>query len=303
MYAIEQASGEILIKQSIFKTSLFTIVALIAFAANSVLCRLALDIYQMDAGSFTTIRLLSGAIVLWIIIRAQHKRQNNQAHFKLTKNCFSASMLFIYATAFSFAYITLDTATGALILFGSVQITMIAYAIYKGNRLNISEWIGLVMAFMGFIYLIYPDLSSPSAIGFLLMSISGVAWGFYTIQGKHSKKPLFDTAQNFIKTLPFIVILALITLPQAQLNLQGILLALLSGGIASGMGYAVWYLALTGLANSQAAVVQLAVPIIAAIGGVLFVSEEMTLRLVISSVMVLGGILTIISARYFIQQK
>lgn len=292
-----------MIKQSIFKTSLFTIVALIAFAANSVLCRLALDIYQMDVGSFTTIRLLSGAIVLFMMVHMQHKQQNNQPHFNLTKNWFAASMLFIYATAFSFAYLTLDTATGALILFGSVQITMVAYAIYTGNRPNIAEWIGLAIAFLGFIYLIYPDLNSPSAMGFLLMSIAGIAWGFYSIQGKYSKKPLFDTAHNFIKTLPFIAVLALMTLPQSHLNLQGILLALLSGGIASGMGYAVWYIALTGLSNNQAAVVQLAVPVIAAIGGVLFVSEEMTLRLVISTVMVLGGILIVISTRYFIQQK
>ncbi|MDQ6957195.1 MAG: DMT family transporter [Mariprofundaceae bacterium] len=291
-----------MIKQSIFKTSLFTIVALIAFAANSVLCRLALDVYQMDAGGFTTLRLLSGAIILWALVRTQHQ-QNSQPRFNFTTNWFSAFMLFIYAAAFSFAYITLDTATGALILFGSVQITMITYTVYKGSRPNMAEWTGLAMAFVGFIYLIYPDLSSPSAMGFLLMSISGIAWGFYSIQGMHSKKPLFDTAQNFIKTLPFIIILALITLPQSHLNLQGILLALLSGGIASGMGYAIWYKALTGLSNNQAAVVQLAVPVIAAIGGVLFVLEEMTLRLIISTVMVLGGILIVISTRYFIQQK
>jgi len=277
-------------------------VTLIAFAANSVLCRLALDIYQMDAGSFTTLRLLSGAIVLWILVRTQHQ-QNSHPRFNFSTSWFSASMLFIYAAAFSFAYITLDTATGALILFGSVQITMIAYSIYAGNRPSMAEWAGLSMAFIGFIYLIYPDLSSPSAMGFLLMSIAGIAWGFYSIQGKHSKKALFDTAQNFIKTMPFIAILALITLPQSHLNLQGILLALLSGGIASGMGYAIWYKALTGLSNHQAAVVQLAVPVIAAIGGVIFVSEEMTLRLVISTIMVLGGILIVISTRYFIQQK
>jgi len=277
--------------------------ALIAFAANSVLCRLALDVYQMDAGGFTVIRLLSGALVLFTIIHIRHRQQRNQIHFQFTKNWFAACMLFTYATAFSFAYITLDTGVGALILFGSVQITMITYSIYTGNRLSIIEWVGLSMAFAGFIYLIYPDLSSPSAIGFLLMSISGIAWGFYTIQGKYTKTALFDTAQNFIKTLPFIAILALITLPQAQLNLQGILLALLSGGIASGIGYAIWYMALTGLSNSQAAVVQLAVPVIAAIGGAVFVSEEMTLRLIASVTMVLGGILTVILARYFMQQK
>jgi len=292
-----------LTKQSIFKTSLFTIAALIAFAANSVLCRLALDVYHMDAGAFTVIRLLSGAVVLFIILYVNHKQNNQAIHFKLTKNWFAATMLFIYATAFSFAYITLDTGVGALILFGSVQITIILYAIYTGNRLTMPEWIGLALAFTGFVYLIYPDLSSPSGIGFLLMSMAGIAWGFYTIQGKSTNKPLLDTTQNFIKTLPFIVILALVTLPQAQFNLQGVLLALLSGGIASGIGYAIWYMALRGLSNSQTAVVQLAVPILAAIGGVIFVSEETTLRLIISTIMVLAGILMIISKKYFTQQK
>ena len=277
--------------------------ALVAFAANSVLCRLALDVYQMDAGSFTSIRLLSGAIVLFVIVRMRAKQQNNKISFNFTKNWLPTLMLFIYATAFSFTYITLDTATVSLILFASVQITIIAYSIYAGNRLNMLEWIGLSMAFIGFVYLMYPNLNSPSAMGFLLMSISGIAWGIYTIQGKNTKKPLFDTTQNFLKTLPFVAILALISFPQAQLNLQGTLLALLSGGIASGIGYAIWYMALTGLSNSQAAVVQLTVPVIAAIGGVLFVSEEMTFRLVISTTMVLGGIFIMLSTKYFNQYK
>jgi len=289
--------------QSIVKTSLFTIAALMAFAANSVLCRLALDTYHMDAGMFTVIRLLSGAVVLWIILHFKNRQGHHRIHFELRKKWFSASMLFIYATTFSFAYITLGTGIGALILFGSVQITLVIYAIYTGNRPSMTEWIGLVIAFMGFVYLIYPDLSSPSAIGFLLMSISGIAWGLYTIVGKHCQHALHDTTQNFIKTLPFIAILALVTLPQAQLDLQGIILALLSGGIASGIGYAIWYIALTGLSHSQTAVVQLAVPVIAAMGGVLFVSEEMTLRLTISTIMVLGGILMMISKNYFYEQK
>jgi len=281
------------------KITMLTLTALIAFAANSVLCRLALDIYHMDAGVFTVIRLLSGAVVLLIILYIKHSRDMHSIHFELTRNWLAATMLFIYATAFSFAYITLDTGVGALILFGSVQITIIVYSIYTGNRMNMAEWVGLALAFTGFVYLIYPDLSSPSSIGFLLMSIAGIAWGLYTIQGKKSKKPLLDTTLNFIKTLPFIAALALLTLPQAQFNLLGVLLALLSGGIASGIGYAVWYMALSGLSHSQTAVVQLAVPVIATIGGVIFVSEEMTLRLIISTVMVLGGILIIISRQHF----
>jgi len=289
--------------QSIVKTSLFTSAALMAFAANSVLCRWALDIYHMDAAIFTVIRLLSGAVVLLLLLRIKHKQPLPPIHIALRNNWFAASMLFIYATAFSFAYITLDTGVGALILFASVQLTILVYAIYTGNRLHILEWMGLVIAFIGFVYLIYPDLSSPSAIGFLWMCIAGIAWGLYTMLGKHSQSPLLDTAQNFVKTLPFIALLALIMLPQAQLNLQGILLALVSGGIASAIGYAVWYMALRGLSHSQAAVVQLAVPVIAAIGGVVFVSEELTLRLIISAAMVLGGILIIVSHAYFPMQK
>jgi len=265
--------------------------ALIAFAANSVLCRLALNIYQIDAGSFTVIRLLSGALVLSVIVYSQ--RSFTRPYTSKTNHWWSALMLFVYAATFSFAYISLDTATGALILFGSVQITMIAYALFSGNRLNRFECLGICLAFFGFIYLMYPDINTPSATGFLLMGISGITWAIYTIQGKSSQQPLFDTAHNFLKTLPFIAILTLFMLPQIKLNPEGIILAIVSGGIASAIGYAIWYIALAGLRNTQAAVIQLSVPVIAAIGGILFVSETMTLRLLIATLFILGGILIV----------
>ena len=213
-------------------------------------------------------------------------------------------MLFIYAVTFSFAYVTLDTATGALILFGSVQTTMILLSLLSGNRLHISEWVGVVLAFIGFVYLILPSVVTPSVIGFILMSISGAAWGVYTLKGRSSKNPLIDTTFNFLRTIPLIIILAIFTIRTINLSPEGILLAALSGGIASGIGYTLWYAALGGLSATQAAVLQLLVPIIAAIGGVIFVSEIITLRLTISAIMILGGISIVVLGRYyFVREK
>jgi len=270
-------------------------IALVAFAANSVLCRLALDIYQMDPASFTVVRLLSGALVLFAIIHIRNPHKTIKS--TPSSDWISALMLFIYAATFSFAYVTLDTATGALILFASVQISIVGYSIFSHGNLNKVEWLGLTLAFSGFLYLIYPDISSPSSTGFLLMSIAGMAWAVYTVRGKGSKKPLFDTAQNFIHTLPFILLLGLIMLPQAQLNTQNILLAILSGGIASGLGYAIWYQALAGLTHTQASVIQLSVPVIAALGGIVFVFEGITGHFMVSSTLILAGILIVIRGR------
>ena len=211
-------------------------------------------------------------------------------------------MLFIYAVAFSFGYISLDTGTGALILFGAVQITMILASVISGNKLHISEWLGLTLAFTGFVYLIIPNLTTPSLMGFILMSISGVAWAFYTLLGRGSKNPLSDTSYNFLRTSPFILVLIIFGFSSAHFTSTGIILAVLSGAIASGIGYFIWYIALTGLSVTQGAVVQLFVPIIAAIGGVMFTSELVTLRLIESSGLVLGGILMVILGRYYFVQ-
>ena len=217
-----------------------------------------------------------------------------------TKGSWSASsMLFLYAITFSFAYITLDTGTGALILFGSVQITMILLSLISGDRLHITEWAGVTIAFIGFVYLILPGVTTPSAIGFLLMIVAGIAWGIYTLKGRSSDDPLMDTAYNFLRTLPLVIILAIITVKNAHYSYQGVLLAVLSGGITSGIGYAIWYVALGGLSATQAAVVQLLVPVIAAFGGIIFVSEAVTLRLTVSATMILGGILMVVLGRYY----
>jgi len=269
--------------------------ALIAFAANSVLCRMALGDNSIDAPTFTIIRLLSGVLVLQFILRVK------TADDKLpSKGSWSAAfMLFAYAICFSYAYITLDTGTGALILFGSVQITMILFSLFTGDRLHIAQWIGVLIAFGGFVILVLPGVTTPSLAGFILMTLAGIAWGGYTLEGKSSANPLMDTAFNFTRTLPVVIILALVTLQNSHSTRDGIILAVLSGGIASGIGYAIWYTALGGLSAVQAAVVQLLVPVIAAIGGVIFVAEAITLRLTFSAVLILGGILLVFLGRYY----
>ena len=274
-----------------------TTFALLAFAGNSILCRLALGGNSIDAASFTSIRLLSGIVVLAVILKMY--RRNNQS---VSKGSWSSSfMLFLYAVTFSFGYISLDTGTGALILFGAVQITMILASFISGNKLHYSEWGGMIMAFFGFAYLVTPSLASPSLMGFILMTVSGIAWALYTLRGRGSMNPIVDTAYNFLRTFPFVIILIAITFQNANLSQQGVLLAVLSGAIASGAGYAVWYIALRGLSITQAAVIQLFVPVIAAIGGVIFANEIISIRLVLSSLMVLGGILIVVFGRYFVR--
>lgn len=276
------------------RTVIMTCLALMAFAANSVLCRLALGTGSIDAASFTIVRLLAGSLALIIILLLRSERSFIPTH----GSWISSWMLFIYAISFSFAYISLDTGTGALILFGAVQITMILVSVYTGTHLKISEWIGVCVAFGGFVYLVLPGVSTPSPLGFSLMLISGVAWGFYTLRGRGSERPLLDTAHNFMRTVPLLLILFFFTLSQVKYSPQGLLYAALSGGLASGVGYSIWYAALKHLSASQAAVLQLLVPVIAAAGGVLFVGELITSRLIISALMVLGGIFLVILGKY-----
>jgi len=277
------------------KTILYTVFALLAFAGNSVFCRLALSANEIDAASFTTIRLLSGIVVLAVILKIANLEVSNTS-----KGSWKASfMLFIYALTFSYAYTTLETGTGALVLFASVQMTMIVASLFSGKKLHYLEWVGVLTAFSGFVYLVLPDLSTPSLTGFVLMAISGIAWGIYTLFGRASNNPLSDTAYNFLYTLPFVLILTAITFQQATLSWNGILLAVLSGGIASGIGYTIWYMAVGGLSITQAAVVQLLVPAIAAMGGILFADETLSYRLLLSSLIILGGILAVILGRHF----
>jgi len=280
----------------ISKTILLTALALIAFAANSVLCRLALGGLQgqvlIDATSFTAIRLFSGAMILSLFILLSRKTT-----VKTSQGSWSSSlMLFVYASTFSYAYLSLDTGTGALVLFGAVQVTMIIGSLYLGHRLNLGEWVGLIIAFLGFVYLMLPSASTPAWQGFVLMSISGVAWGLYTLKGRSSQAPLCDTGFNFMRSLAFLLVLLVVVLAigadeYIHVTQQGVLFAVLSGAVASGMGYTLWYMALQDLKPVQAGVLQLLVPIIAAVGGMLFVSEALTMRFVVSASLILGGIL------------
>ena len=279
---------------NVIRVVVLTGLALMAFAANSVLCRLALGTGSIDAASFTVARLLSGSLTLVVVLFLRSERSLIPKY----GSWMSSWMLFIYAISFSYAYITLETGTGALILFGAVQITMILTAVLTGTQLKSSEWIGVGVAFGGFVYLVMPGVSTPSLLGFSLMLISGIAWGIYTLRGRGSERPLLDTAHNFMRTVPLLVILFLSTRFEMNYSTQGLIYAVLSGALASGVGYSIWYAALKHLSASQAAVLQLLVPVIAAMGGVLFVGERITPRLIVSALMVLGGIFLVILGQY-----
>ena len=275
-----------------FNTFIITLLALLAFAANSVLCRLALQSKQIDPASFTLIRLLSAMLILIVLI--SFKQRIKKSHTTIITVSWNASFaLFIYAITFSFAYTLMDTAVGALVLFATVQVSMILSQYWHGKRLNIIEWGGLLLAFAGFIYLILPDLTSPSLFAFILMVISGIAWAFYTLKGKNSLDPLLITKVNFVRTLPLVIILALFTYPSLSFSVIGLFYALLSGVVASVFGYCLWYLALRKITTTTAAVVQLLVPIFAAIAGELFLHEPITINFITSAIMVLGGILMV----------
>jgi drug/metabolite transporter (DMT)-like permease len=268
------------------KPALYTIFALLCFAFNSILCRLALKSDEIDAPVFTVIRLLAGAVVLFVIFSffGRKKAEKGQG------NWLSAFFLFAYALCFSFAYLSLTTATGALVLFGSVQLTMIVFALFKGERPHLLEWLGLFLAFGGLIYLIFPGLEAPPVLSAGLMIFAGVAWGFYTLRGRASANPLADTAGNFARSVPFVVAAALPFFRQFHLSPKGVLLAVLSGAVASGIGYSVWYAALRFHTATRAAVLQLSVPAIAALGGVIFLAESVSVRLILASGLILGGI-------------
>jgi len=267
-------------------TAILTVLALIAFAGNSVFCRLALAEPIIDPASYTAVRLIAGAIALWLI--ANFRQPSSSA--KSGGSWISAAMLFLYAIAFSFAYISLSTGTGALILFATVQITMITVGLYRGERPELSEWLGLVIAIAGLIYLVSPGITAPSAVGSFLMAVAGVAWGTYSLRGRGVSDPISATADNFLRTIPLAVGAALAWLPTLTLTPMGFLWAALSGSITSGVGYVIWYAALRGLTATRAAIVQLAVPVLAALAGVVVLGEVISLRLVVSAVVILGGV-------------
>ncbi|WP_243834620.1 DMT family transporter [Psychromonas algarum] len=282
------------------KTFALTIFALFAFAANSVFCRLALGGDQIDAGSFTVIRLFSGSLFLASLLFFKHyyltPKNENKKREATSRNgsWLNALWLFIYALTFSYAYIQLDTATGALVLFATVQVTMLIIGLCKGRSLSIAEWSGLLLAIVGFVYLLAPQISSPSLIAFILMCVSGISWAFYTLAGKQSTDPSADTIYNFLRTLPFVFILMLINIESSHLSLVGVINAVLSGVFASALGYLLWYQALKGLRHNVAAVVQLLVPVFAAIAGFILLDERVSITFLISSLMILSGILLVI---------
>jgi len=272
---------------------LLTTATMVAFAANSVLCRLALGDAAIDAASFTTLRLISGAIMLLIVSRvASRKRAAGSGG-----NWFSAAVLFVYAAAFSFAYISLSAGTGALILFGTVQATMILVALRTGERPHPLEWLGLVAALGGLVYMVLPGLSAPSPSGSALMAAAGIAWGVYSLRGRGATDPTQAITASFVRALPFVLILSAITFRGVSLSPRGAVLAVISGALTSGLGYVLWYIALKGLTVTRAAIVQLSVPVIAAAGGVVFLAENVSSRLIISSVMILGGVALSVTAR------
>ena len=267
------------------RTVLATVFALAAFAANSVLCRLALRPGAIDAASFSTIRLMSGAAMLLLLSRWAPAPTGPPAG-----SWMSAAVLALYAVPFSFAYIGLSTGTGALILFGSVQVTMMAGALRSGERPLASQWLGLSLALVGLVYLVLPGIAAPPPLSAGLMALAGLAWGIYSLRGRGAVNPLAQTTSAFVRSVPIALALSAIFFRQFHAGVGGIALAVASGTAASGMGYVAWYAALRGLTATRAAVVQLSVPIIAAVGGIVFLSEALSTRLVIASLLVLGGV-------------
>lgn len=267
------------------RTILYTTFALVAFAFNSILCRLALRADEADAASFTSIRLISGAVAL-ILISYFFSRKSAAKSGSWP----SAFFLFAYAACFSFAYMNLTAGTGALILFGSVQVTMIAVALARGEKPGMVEWLGLIIALGGLIYLVLPGLAAPPLVSSAQMAAAGIAWGAYTLRGRGSGDPLGDTTGNFIRSVPMGIIVSVIFIPAFHLSNRGIVLAILSGAVTSGIGYTVWYAALKHHTATRAAVLQLSVPVLTAVIGVLFLAEVASLRLMIAAALILGGI-------------
>lgn len=268
------------------KIVFYTVFALVCFALNSILCRLALGAEAIDAASFTTVRLVSGALTLVLLEVFFGENQ-----LKPTKgNLLSSIFLFGYAVCFSFAYLNLTTATGALILFGTVQTTMLIAALRAGERPKRLEIVGWLAAVGGLLYLVFPGIAAPSFGSSILMISAGIAWAFYTLRGRGTANPLTNTSGNFVCAAISTFALVPFAFYQFKITPHGAILAVLSGAVASGVGYTIWYAALKHLTATRAAILQLAVPIIAAIGGVLFLAETVSLRLVLASALILGGI-------------
>lgn len=283
-----------------WRIAALTALALVAFAGNSLLCRVALKSTGIDAASFTSVRLASGALVLALLVlwrargRAGGALPTRPWH---AGDWISAGALFVYAAGFSFAYISLSAATGALLLFGIVQTTMIGWGLWRGERLQPLQWLGLAGASAGLVWLLLPGLATPSLAAGALMASAGVAWAVYTLRGRGAGDATAVTAGNFLRAAPLALGVSAMLWSQARWDLPGLLLALASGALASGLGYAVWYTALRGLTATRAAILQLTVPALATAGGVVLLGEPLTPHLLGASVAVLGGVALVIAAR------
>lgn len=277
---------------TVLRTALLTAVAMLAFAANSLLCRLALRQDLIDPASFGTVRVLAGAATLVAIVLL---RGGGRARLRVDWR--AGVLLFVYVAFFSFSYLSLSAGTGALILFGAVQLTMFALALRGGERFPPLAWAGLALAAGGLVSLVLPGLAAPDPLGAVLMAVAGIAWGLYSLRGRGVTDPVASTAANFVVAIPFVLATSALFIGDAALGWRGAGLAVLSGAIASGLGYVVWYAALPGLSGTRAATVQLSVPVIAAFGGVLLLSEPITARLLLASVATLGGVALVLAQR------
>jgi drug/metabolite transporter (DMT)-like permease len=269
-----------------------TIVAMLAFAANSVLCRIALAHGSIDPASFTSVRVGSGVVTLWLILAFTGRASVMHGSWR------AAFALFVYAAAFSLAYITLSAGAGALLLFGAVQATMVTTGLVRGERLTASQWFGFVVALVGLAALLTPGAAAPPIRGALPMLTAGIAWGAYSLLGRGAVDPLAATAGNFLRALPMaVILLGLAAMFGTKLDQSGLVYAIMSGAVASGLGYTIWYAALPGLSPAQGASVQLSVPVITALIGTITLGEAITVRLTLSSVAILGGIALVMASR------
>jgi drug/metabolite transporter (DMT)-like permease len=273
------------------RLGLLTLAALCAFAGNSLLCRAALRDTAIDAASFTGVRIAAGALTLWLLLITRDRGRSSPAKFG---DWTSAAALFAYAAAFSYAYLDLAAGTGALLLFGAVQVTMISRGLMLGERFAAQQLVGFALALGGLLALLLPGASAPPLQAALLMVGAGIAWGIYSLRGRGAKDPTAVTAGNFLRALPMAAILSLLMLDSARLDAPGTVYAIASGALTSGLGYAIWYAALPHLRATTAATVQLSVPVLTALAGVVLLAEPISLRLLLCSVAVLGGVAMVV---------
>ena len=295
-------------RQSLIQIFLLTFFSMVAFSANAVICRWALDHQLIDPMSFTSLRLGSAAVVLFAVMswfQWQKKSTPKDSAETLSSNISRGSwraafILFVYALTFSYGYVAISTSTGALLLAGIVQLTMLGYAVRKGEKLHLAEWIGVAIALIGLLYLVYPKLTTPSWWGLVIMSISAYTWALYTLNGHKSLNPLSDTAFNFYRTLPMIVVASVFSLwltEHSFITYKGFVLAILSGGATTALGYILWYSALPKISSSMASASQLLVPLMAAFGAMLLINEPITLSFLIAAALMLGGLGLVVHGR------